>query len=41
MSAAPSDRYPYDDHHLRDATQLSWADRNTSLDALHTPFAPT
>lgn len=36
MSVADaSERYPFDDHPLQDAAQLTWSDRNASLDALH------
>lgn len=35
MTATASDRYPHDDHPLQTAAQLSWTDRNASLDALH------
>lgn len=33
--ADASERYPFDDHPLQDAAQVTWADRNASLDALH------
>jgi hypothetical protein len=36
MTTNPGQQYPYDDHPLQQAAQDSRADRNASLDALHT-----